>query len=107
MCDSDPEPMADPVSATTLDLDKIPTREDLLHHQGIMPTLQRHQPASCGRRRKTRNHRINCWATRWVPQAPTICQIRVNPSYHPQNWTKSRELFIQSVSRQWSRQKPH
>ncbi|KAK4007013.1 hypothetical protein OUZ56_012167 [Daphnia magna] len=26
MCDSDPEPMADSVSATTLDLDKIPTR---------------------------------------------------------------------------------
>ncbi|KAK4009663.1 hypothetical protein OUZ56_018809 [Daphnia magna] len=54
-----------------------------------MPTPQRHQPASCGRRRKTRNHRINCWATRWVPQAPTICQISVHPNYHPQNWTKN------------------
>ncbi|KAK4003863.1 hypothetical protein OUZ56_005614 [Daphnia magna] len=63
--------------------------QDPLHHQGIMPTLQRHQPASCGCRQKTRNHQINCWATRWVPQAPTICQIRVHPSYHPQNWTKN------------------
>ncbi|KAI9550519.1 hypothetical protein GHT06_005395 [Daphnia sinensis] len=62
-----------------------------------MPTLQRHQPASCGRSRKTRNHRSNCWATRWVPQAPTIRQIRI----------ENRELLVQSVSRQWSRQKPH